>query len=90
MKFEAIMKNEDPAPAEKRQPVARITIEIQDVSGDSQSRRKGLVRCIFSPITALLRQCPERSSKLDDHKQPGIADTSKKSLTSGKEEKNTS
>ncbi|XP_015706900.1 uncharacterized protein LOC107307923 [Coturnix japonica] len=90
MTFEAVMKNEDPAPAEKRQPVARITIEIQDVSGDSQSRRKGLVRCIFSPITALFRQSPQQSSKLDLCLHSGISGTSKKALTSGKEEKNAS
>uniref|UniRef100_A0A8C2TYI6 TNF superfamily member 13b n=1 Tax=Coturnix japonica TaxID=93934 RepID=A0A8C2TYI6_COTJA len=88
MPFEAEMRNEDPAPAEKGKSVDRITIEIQDVSGNSQSRRKGLVRCIFSPMTTLFRQSPQRSSNLDLHNQSGISGTNKKALTSGKEEKN--
>ena len=64
MPSEANMENEDPAPAEKGQSVARITIEIQDVSGNSQSHLKGFLRYIFSPIADLFRQSPQRFSNL--------------------------
>ncbi|XP_019465648.1 uncharacterized protein LOC109363736 [Meleagris gallopavo] len=79
------VRKEDPSRVEKRQNLARITIEIEDLSGKSNPNLKGLL----SPLTDLFCQSSERFILPDSRKQSEIADESKKPIESGKERKST-
>ena len=64
------MRNEDLLPLlSTAQNVARITIEIEDPSGNRNPGLKGVLSSAFSRLAALLCQPPQQSSQPDFHRQ---------------------
>ena len=85
------MRNEDLLPLlSTAQNVARITIEIEDPSGNRNPGLKGVLYSAFSRLAALLCQSPQPSSRPDFCRLSEITDdscsaTSERTPKSGEE-----
>ncbi|XP_046759504.1 uncharacterized protein LOC107055526 isoform X3 [Gallus gallus] len=77
-------------PLEKAQNVARISIEIEDLTGKSNPNLEGVLYSTFSRLAALFCQSPQQSSqpvfcRLSEITDDSCSDTSKKTPKSGEE-----
>ena len=77
-------------PLEKAQNVARISIEIEDLTGKSNPNLEGVLYSTFSGLAALFCQSSQQSSqpvfcRLSEITDDSCSDTSKKTPKSGEE-----